>query len=57
MDIESAYGYGGPLSNTDDDEFLKQCFESFSNWCLEQNVVAGIHAVTSVDRKSEMGSA
>ena len=39
-DIETAYGYGGPLSSTDDSEFLERCFDAFKDWCFEQNVVS-----------------
>ena len=40
FDIESAYGYGGPLSNTEDKDFLDNANEQFSEWCMENNVVA-----------------
>ena len=40
FDIESAYGYGGPLSTTDDHGFLKDAWASFSSWCAEQKIVA-----------------
>lgn len=39
-DIESAYGYGGPLSSTNEMRFLDRCHGAFSAWCLEHNVVA-----------------
>lgn len=40
FDIESAYGYGGPLSNSEDQAFLVNANEQFSEWCKENNVVA-----------------
>jgi hypothetical protein len=39
-DIQSAYGYGGPISNSDEPEFLKQVDESFREWALENSVIA-----------------
>lgn len=39
-DIQSAYGYGGPLSNTDDPGFLRAADESFQAWAREKSVVA-----------------
>ena len=40
FDIESSYGYGGPLSNSEDQTFLANANEQFSEWCKENNVVA-----------------
>jgi len=40
FDIESAYGYGGPLSNSEDQAFLANANEQFSEWCKENNIVA-----------------
>ena len=40
FDIESAYGYGGPLSNTEDLKFLRNAQKQFSQWCKKNNVVA-----------------
>ena len=39
-DIESAYGYSGPLSNTLDTNFLHEVQKVFNDWCQSQNVVA-----------------
>tara|TARA_B110000263_G_C15301788_1_gene508355 strand:- start:335 stop:1405 length:1071 start_codon:yes stop_codon:yes gene_type:complete len=39
-DIESAYGYAGPLSNTSDTKFLHEVQQVFNDWCKAQNVVA-----------------
>jgi hypothetical protein len=39
-DIQSPYGYGGPLSNSDDAPFLKMADEAFRLWAHENSVVA-----------------
>ncbi|MFN8165976.1 MAG: GNAT family N-acetyltransferase [Bacteroidia bacterium] len=38
-DIESAYGYTGPLSTTTDDNFLREADEEFRRHCKEENIV------------------
>ena len=40
FDIETAYGYGGPLANTDDRKFLYDAHKAFSRWCNDTGVVA-----------------
>jgi hypothetical protein len=39
-DIESAYGYTGPLATTADPAFLRPAWAGFSDWCAGQGVVA-----------------
>ncbi len=39
FDIETPYGYGGPLANTDDPDFLAAAQAEFGRWCLSQKVV------------------
>lgn len=39
-DIESAYGYGGPLTNSDDKKFLINFENNFLEYCKKNNVVA-----------------
>jgi hypothetical protein len=39
-DLESAYGYAGPLSTTDDPAFLARAWQAFGDWCAQQRVVA-----------------
>ncbi len=39
-DIQSAYGYGGPLSNTDDATFLNSAAHAFSRWAHDNSVLA-----------------
>lgn len=40
FDIETAYGYGGPLSNCEDSDFLAAAHQEFLGWCSKQNIVA-----------------
>lgn len=39
-DIESAYGYGGPLINSDDEEFATLFEKKFLEFCQDNNIVA-----------------
>jgi hypothetical protein len=39
-DIETAYGYGGPISNSDDKAFLKEFEKAFIEYCEASNIVA-----------------
>lgn len=39
IDIQSPYGYGGPLSTTDNKEFLMRAWQKYCSWCKEKNVV------------------
>lgn len=39
-DIQSAYGYGGPLSNTDDPQFLILADHALKQWAQDNSVVA-----------------
>ena len=38
-DIETVYGYTGPISSTDDFEFLKEADLAFSDYCKSENVI------------------
>jgi len=40
--METAYGYGGPLSSTMDREFLFDGWHAFKKHCCEKNIVAGL---------------
>jgi len=40
-DIQSPYGYGGPLSSTDDLGFLEMADRAFDQWASENLIVAG----------------
>ncbi len=39
-DVQSPYGYGGPISNDDDPRFLHLANEAYVNWARERSVVA-----------------
>lgn len=41
-DVQSPYGYSGPILSTQADEpsFLRACWRTFSEWCVERGVVA-----------------
>ena len=39
IDVQSAYGYGGPVASTTDLEFLKTASAAWSAWCQESNVL------------------
>lgn len=39
-DIESQYGYGGPLSNTYDQDFIREANHAFADWCVRRQIVA-----------------
>ncbi len=39
-DLESAYGYGGFYTNSDDDAFLKRAFERYKKRCHDENIIA-----------------
>lgn len=40
-DIESQYGYGGPITNTKDVVFLRKATVQFVNYCANENIVCG----------------
>ncbi len=40
FDIETPYGYGGPISNSEDADFLSEANRAFSEWCISHGVVA-----------------
>lgn len=40
-DFETAYGYGGPISNTDDQEFISEALHSFYHYGQLNHYVAG----------------
>jgi hypothetical protein len=39
-DIESVQGYSGPLTNTDDSDFLSRAWARLHSWCAKTGVVA-----------------
>ncbi|GIO07336.1 hypothetical protein J31TS6_33640 [Brevibacillus reuszeri] len=40
FDIQSPYGYGGPLSSTSDDCFLIRAWNEYRSWCNSKKVIA-----------------
>lgn len=40
FDIETVYGYGGPIANTDDPTFLASFEAAFLTYCKEQRIIA-----------------
>lgn len=38
-DLETPYGYGGPLSNSDDPAFLQRAFNAYRSHCQQQHIV------------------
>ena len=38
-DIETVYGYSGPVATTTSPDFLGEVWQGFEGWCREQNVV------------------
>ena len=39
-DIETVYGYSGPLCSATDPEFLVDAWKAFASWCQEERIVA-----------------
>jgi len=39
-DLESAYGYGGFYTNSNDDDFLKRAFEVYEKRCYDEKIIA-----------------
>lgn len=40
FDIETVYGYGGPLVNTESEEFVRRFEEAFLEYCRTENIIA-----------------
>lgn len=40
FDMETVYGYGGPLINTDNTDFIKQFEDEFLEYCQEKKIIA-----------------
>lgn len=39
FDLQSPYGYGGPIVTTQDPEFIKRACGAYANWCEESNIL------------------
>jgi hypothetical protein len=40
FDIQSPYGYGGPIATTEKPSFLDQAWSAYSAWCIENEILA-----------------
>lgn len=40
FDIETVYGYGGPLVNTENEEFVRRFEKAFIEYCRNENIIA-----------------
>lgn len=40
MDIQSPYGYGGPLTNCEDGDFLSRAWKAWREWCRSEGILA-----------------
>lgn len=40
VDVQSPYGYGGPLATTQENEFLQCAWMAYRDWCMENRVLA-----------------
>ena len=38
-DLQSPYGYGGPVSNSNDDDFLKRAWDDYCRWCKDSRIL------------------
>lgn len=39
FDIQSPYGYGGPIASSNDEVFLYRAWEAYLSWCAENNIL------------------
>jgi hypothetical protein len=39
-DVQSPYGYGGPVTSGEDEDFLKRAWAAYASWCEENDVLA-----------------
>ncbi len=42
FDFEATYGYGGPLSNSEDSDFLSRASQAFIDWAQNKGVIAQV---------------
>jgi len=40
FDIQSPYGYGGPIASTAHPEFLAEAWQAYQSWCIQNDVLA-----------------
>ncbi|OCH61276.1 femAB family protein [Aliivibrio fischeri] len=56
-DLETPYGYGGPISNCSDTEFLQRAFSAYKEFCSTQNIVCEFirfHPFNSIAEYSDL---
>lgn len=39
FDIQSPYGYGGPIASSDNEEFISRAWSAYSSWILDNNIL------------------
>lgn len=57
FDIESAYGYGGPLSTSREPEFLKRAWQDFFEYAASAKIIAGFLRFHSLLRNEALAQA
>lgn len=40
QDLQSAYGYGGPLANCEDSDFAARAWAAYQDWCAKESILA-----------------
>lgn len=40
FDFQSPYGYGGPISNNSDEDFLRRAWDKYVDWCTTHSILA-----------------
>ena len=55
-DLESVYGYSGPLASTDDSDFLGRAWAAFDDWCKGEHVVAEFIRFSPLLRNESLAS-
>ena len=56
-DLETPYGYGGPLTNSIDKSFLQRAFEAYKKYCQQQKIVCEFirfHPFNSMAKNSSL---
>jgi len=55
-DLESVYGYSGPLASSDDRDFLANAWAAFDDWCTSEHVVAEFIRFSPLLRNESLAS-
>lgn len=56
-DLETPYGYGGPISNCMDEQFLQNAFNVYKEYCKQHNIVCEfirLHPFNSISDKATL---